>query len=541
MLPSCRPLDGKYFQGTQYGFIGSVYGNGNPGLQFNPPFRIHLRNVIKKGDRSTILNNMEEKYTSTHLYLDKITQSKYIQNEIILERQNRLYDPMYKRLYLSHNEIDYHANDICKSTVYDIQVANQIMYARLMSCVVYFPIDKPQEIQFTNQTNLLLDILPDEAYNHLYMGIENYYLKTFDMETMTKINSFAFKSSDVSVPYKWCCIQPGVWQTEKYFVNAEHIYLADIREKKAKSLVKLHHLKYFGFKKCTDLHYVSVDSEGVNLYDARMISTPITRRNHEIINMAPRLYDVSIINNNLRVLVGSHSYPSLNVVEFEKQDNWLVNYNIFANDISPFDGDHFAYWDKLDASHLKLLSVVFKNEHELMLTFNDNTVCRALINRKTEKQFKMPLSDKLDTMDIKEEETNIILKDSNVEQPSEAEYDTDFKNIIPLDFFASNRFIKKSAILDNDSTEIEDLPWDTVAFTTEDNLIIKYPDEPSDMILKYAQRFKQMMKSDANDYDPIMTFQDTLNFPPTLMSGINSSQLPTSQEPKKKKKKRGFF
>ena len=85
------------------------------------------------------------------------------------------------------------------------------------------------------------------------------------------------------------------------------------------------------------------------------------------------------------------------------------------------------------------------------------------------------------------------------------------------------------------------MPWDTVTLNIDDNLIIKYPDEPSEMIIKYAQRFKQMMKSDAADFDPIMTFQDTLNFPPTLMSGINSSQLATSQEPKKKKKKRGFF
>ena len=553
MLPDLRPLDYEYFHGTQKGFIGSVYGDGSTGLHFNAPYRIHLQKHLNYGKRENILSEMEQNYTTTHLYLDKVTQSKYIQNEMLIEKRQRLYDPLYNRLFANYNGIDHYAHDICKSIIYDIQIEKDILFARLMTGFIFFPIQSQKDIQFSNQSNLVLDILPDELYDNMYIGIENYYLKVFDIENNKKVNSYAFKTSDVISPYKWCCIQPGTWQFEKYFVNEKYIYSVDVREKQAAQLIKLNHLKFFGFKKCTDLNYVSLDSEGINLYDTRMISTPIIRRDHEIRNMAPRLYDVRIINNtSICAVVGSQSYPSLKVIEFENSSKWTVGYNIINSDIYACHGDHFAFWDTSDASHLKLLSAVFKSDSELILTYNDGAICSAIIDTdEGTHNNKMPVyyaqangvmnTEANVTKSNKEEEEDVTF---NVIEPATAEIkglDTDFKKVVPPQLFFNDRLQDDlGPKLKNDPIDVDILPWETVTFTEDENLIIKYTDDPTDMILKYARRFKQMMTPDSNDFQPILTFQDTIEMPPTLVSGISTSQIRGSQEPRKKKKKRGF-
>eukprot|EP00835_Amoeboradix_gromovi_P002586 NODE_150_length_17275_cov_0.559618.p1 type:complete len:602 gc:universal NODE_150_length_17275_cov_0.559618:4451-6256(+) len=540
MLPDCKPIDLDYFSSTQDGFIGSVYGDGSTGLIFSPPFRIHMGTHLNRGDRQFILNEMRQKYTAEYLYLDRITQTEYVDNEKLLEYQSRLYYPLYNRLYLSYNNLEFHSDSICSSTVYDIQVQKETLFARLMSSVVYFPISDPKKVRYTNQSSLLLDVLPDEIYDTLYLGINNYYLKIFDLEHNKKIRSFAFKtcSSDIPLPYKWCCIQPGTWQFEKYFVNEKYIYLVDIRENQANALVNLKHLKYFGFKKCSDMNYVSLDSDSVNLYDTRMISTPLLSRNHEIRNMAPRLYDVSMAKNILSVLVGSFSYPSLRVIEFEESNKWHVNYNIKESDVYPFDGDHFAYWDNKDTSHLKLLSATYKNKEDIILVYNDGTQCNAKMNRKETECSKLPVcySSKLKYEEVVEE--SLILNDTNIVGSLKSdEFDTDYKKALPLKFFKNDRIRKLlSKRLENDSTDLETLPWDTVEMPSEMALIISYPDNPNKMVWKFAQRFKQMMAQNESCYSTLINFQET-GFSTNLPSIVNTSAFKL-QKPVKKKKKR---
>ena len=476
MLPECKPLDYEYFHGTQYGFIGSVYGDNDIGISFDPPFRINIQKKIKNGSRTNLIEQVQQDFGSSNPHLDQITQNNYLKDELAFQRKTRLYDPMFKQLYLEYNDTCIYANDICSSIVYDVKLANNIVFARLNSTIIYFPLCNQEKIEFSNQKHLLLDMIPDFNNTLLYLAVGNNHLKVFDFNSNQKLSYYTFNcNKTIETCHKWCTIEYGSFYNEKYFMNESFLFLIDSREKYAKELLNSNKLRYFGFKQCSDTLYTSLDSEGVNIYDCRMFSTPICRRNHEYKNKAPRLYDAVQCGSSLCVLVGNHAFPSCTVIEFQFQDNQRVypNYNTITSDVYPNYGDYFAYFDNYDASYLKLNSSVYSNtKKSVILTFNDNSVYLASLSRDINERIKDNISEMNGNMQC-------IPNDSH----TNAHYaKQDYNQLMPIaDPYKDNP-------LKPDTTDIEILPSNTcVVDNTSLESTIK-TNHSNDLIYKFSTR-----------------------------------------------------
>eukprot|EP00834_Sanchytrium_tribonematis_P006559 NODE_494_length_6830_cov_0.941613.p2 type:complete len:538 gc:universal NODE_494_length_6830_cov_0.941613:4830-3217(-) len=537
MLPHAQPLDYKYFTGTRRGFVGSIYGDGNTGLYFKEPYQIYLDEILKVGNREQLIDEMKLNYTSTNLYLNKSSFSRYVENEKNCERQARLYNPLFGSLFVKIQGQTLFPDDFIESgQVFDIQTSSNRIFIRQL-CSILYKSFRSGDFNYTVQPNKLTDMLPDPNKDIIYLGIENYYMKVFDLENNRKVASYNFKSLDITPQFRFCQLQNGCWDSEILFMNEKYLYSVDTRDKKASKLIELSHLKFFGLKKVNDLMYVSIDSDGVNIYDIRMFSTPIKRRNHEFRDLAPKLYDALFEKNEIIAIVGTHSYPSIKMVEFELLENhWSTNYNMQSSDIYPFLGDQFAFYDDLENSHLKLLSAGFESSNSVILCFNDNSRYRASISR--------------DRRIIKRHNIGGSVNVSNNFENDEAiqKDEISYQDKISLDFKnkanGKPEFLRPKSNMDMmpDSTNIETFPWDTIHFQESElkGTILEYPGPASDMICKFSYRFNQMLNCPKDKVDAAMFMETSFVSPPTLTT-VKPSTQENEAEPKKKKKKRGFL